>query len=96
MVAYAVLSVDVLPPCERGNRHVAKASLMAEGGAAGVPRIVELLAMAAHGDTFVVAGGGPSGTATPAAFAPCACGDGFLLDPGGMVDEYPARQSGAR
>ena len=92
MAEYTVLSVDVRPPCERGNRHVAKASLMAEGGAAGIPRIAELLAMVAHGDTFVVARGGPPGTETPAAFVPCTCGDGYLLDPGGMVDEYSARQ----
>lgn len=92
MAEYTVLSVDVVPPCERGNRHVAKASLMAEGGAAGVPRIVELLAMAARGNTFAVARGGPRGTETPAAFVPCACGDGYLLEPGGMVDEYPARR----
>jgi hypothetical protein len=91
MATYTVLSVDVLPPCERGNRHVAKASLMVDGGAAGTPRIAELLAMAAAGDTFVVGGGSRPGSEIPAAFVPCACGNGYLLDPGGMVDEYAAR-----
>jgi len=91
MAVYTVLSVDVLPPCLAGNRHVAKASLMVEGGAAGTQRIAGLLAMASAGDRFVVGTGGRPGSEAPAAFVPCACGNGYLLDPSGMVDEYPAR-----
>lgn len=91
MAEYTVLSVDVLPPCEQGRRHVAKASLMVDGGAAGVVSTDELLVMATHGDTFVVAGGGRPGTERPAMLVSCACGSGYLLEPSGMVDEYPAR-----
>lgn len=91
MAEYTVLSVDVRPPCVAGRRHVAKASLMMERGAAGVAPIVRLLEMAARGDTFMVGPLDPPGLQEPATFARCACGDGYLLEPGGRVEEYPAR-----
>ncbi|HKS70688.1 MAG TPA: hypothetical protein VJQ45_09720 [Ktedonobacterales bacterium] len=91
MAEYTVLSVDVRPPCAAGRRHVAKASLMVDRGAAGVAPIVRLLEMAASGDTFVVGPLDPPGRQAPARFVRCACGDGYLLEPDGRVEEYAAR-----
>jgi hypothetical protein len=88
---YTVLSVDVRPPCPEGRRHVAKASLMLDRGAAGVAPIVRLLEMAARGDTFVVGPLDPPAAQEPARFARCACGDGYLLEPDGRVEEYSVR-----
>jgi hypothetical protein len=92
MVAeYTVLSIDVLPACEVGRRHIAKASLLRAGGAAGMPGMARLLEMKSRGDTFVV---GPPDAAegqTPTRFVMCACGAGYVLEPDGVVEEYPAR-----
>ncbi len=91
MAEYTVLSVDVRQPCVAGRHHVAKASLMVERGAAGNAPIVRLLEMAARGDTFVVGPVDPPGLQQPARFVRCECGDGYLLEPEGRVEEYPAR-----
>lgn len=91
MAEYIVLSVDVWPPCSAGRRHVARASLMRDGGAAGNASIVRLLELAAAGDTFMVGPLDPPGRQEPATFPRCACGAGYLLEPEGRVEEYPAR-----
>ena len=91
MAEYTVLSVDVRPPCAARRRHVAKASLMLERGAAGTTPIVRLLEMAAAGDTFLVGPLDPPGRQEPATFTRCACGDGYLLEPDGRVEEFLAR-----
>ena len=91
MAVYTILSVDVLPECVQGNRHVAKASLMVDGAPGGVARIERLLAMAASGYAFVVAGDDESGADVAVTLASCVCGEGHVLQPGGLVDEYPAR-----
>ncbi len=91
MAEYTVLSVDVRQPCIAGQRHVAKASLMVERGAAGVAPIVRLLEMAARGDSFMVGPLDPPGLQEPARFVRCSCGDGYLLEPEGRVEEYSVR-----
>jgi hypothetical protein len=91
MAEYTVLSVDVLPDCAAGRRHIAKASLLREGGAAGVPAIARLLEMAARGDTFVVGQLDAPESQAQAQFVECGCSTGYVLEPDGVVEEYPAR-----
>ncbi len=91
MAVYTVLSVDVLPECAAGRRHVAKASLLVEGVPGGVAPIARLQSMAASGNTFVVASDGTPDAEHAAAFVPCACGAGYILQSDGLVDEYLAR-----
>ncbi|MFI5273757.1 MAG: hypothetical protein ACHQ4H_12055 [Ktedonobacterales bacterium] len=91
MAEYTVLSVDVRATCAAGRRHLARASLMRDGGGAGFAPVIRLLEMAASGDTFVVGPLKPPGAQAPAEFARCACGDGFVLEPPGRVEEYPVR-----
>jgi hypothetical protein len=91
MAVYTVLSVDVLPECVAGRHHVVKASLMVDSSAGGVVPIARLQSMAESGDTFVVAADGAADAEHVAAFVPCACGTGYILQSDGLVDEYPAR-----
>lgn len=91
MAVYTILSVDVQPPCAAAQRHLARASLFVDGGAAGIVPIAQLLAMADAGDCFVVGSVERPEAQAAASFTPCACGNGHLLEPSGSVDEYPAR-----
>jgi hypothetical protein len=91
MAEYTILSLDVLPACAAGRCHVAKASLLREGGAAGVPAMAHLLEMAARGDTFLVGPVDEAETQATARFVACSCGAGYTLEPDGVVEEYPAR-----
>jgi hypothetical protein len=89
MAVYTILSVDVLPACAEGQRHLAKASLMVDESPGGVAPIARLLALRAQGSRFVAAGAAEAGAERPVDLVLCACGLGYLLAPAGMVEEYP-------
>lgn len=91
MPVYTILSVDVQPPCAAGQRHLARASLFVDGGAAGIAPIAQLLTMIDASDRFVVGPIARPEAQVAATFPLCACGNGHLLAPAGSVDEYPAR-----
>lgn len=90
MANYTILSVDVEPACAAGQRHVAKASLLIDRTPGGVAPVTRLLAVQTEGAHLTVA---PDGAAdeVPVSLVACSCGQGHLLQPEGLVDEYPVR-----
>ena len=91
MPVYTILSVDVLPDCAVGQRHVAKASLLIDKSPGGVVTTAKLLDLAAEGARFSAPALDGSSPDLPIALMPCLCEKGHLIRPAGLVDEYPVR-----
>jgi hypothetical protein len=91
MPIITILSVDVLPECEMGQRHIAKASLLMDHSPGGVTPIDRLIKQRDEGATFAASALDGSGVDVPVKLSSCPCGKGYLVRPAGLVDEYPAR-----
>lgn len=91
MAVYTILSVDVLPECQAGQRHIAKASLLVDHTPGGVTTIDRLIEMQTEGATFAAASLDGTSEDVPVRLSPCLCRLGYLIRPAGLVDEYPVR-----